>query len=309
MIEVTRLTRYYGDHPAVVDVSFSIADREIVGFLGLNGAGKSTTLKVLAGLILPSDGNVKIAGVDALDAPDSLRQRIGFLPEEPPLYREMRVNDFLVFCGQLKGMTRADAQARLPEVCRLTDLEGREDWLIDELSHGYRKRVGIAQAIIHNPDLVILDEPISGLDPAQIVEMRRVIRGLKDHCTVLLSSHILSEISQTCDRILVLHDGALVAQGTEDELASRAQGGSRLSLSVAGTDPAPLSAALQAFAGATEITVEPAGARIEATCVVEGDQRGALVAHLVGAGLSVWEVTSSEAELEQIFLGLTRNSS
>ena len=308
MIEVQHLTRYYGDHPAVVDVSFSIADKEIVGFLGLNGAGKSTTLKVLAGLILPSDGTVAIAGVDALDAPDSLRQRIGFLPEEPPLYREMRVSDFLVFCGQLKGMTRAAAQARLPEVCRLTDLEGREDWLISELSHGYRKRVGIAQAIIHNPDLVILDEPISGLDPAQIVEMRRVIRGLKDHCTVLLSSHILSEISQTCDRILVLHDGALVAQGTEDELSSRAAGNARLAITVTGTDTEAVSAALEAFPGASEVRVELSGSRVHATCVVDADQRGPLVAHLVGAGLSVWEVTSSEAELEQIFLGLTASS-
>ena len=308
MIEVQHLTRYYGDHPAVVDVSFSIADKEIVGFLGLNGAGKSTTLKVLAGLILPSDGTVAIAGVDALDAPDSLRKRIGFLPEEPPLYREMRVSDFLVFCGQLKGMTKAAAEARLPEVCRLTDLEGHESWLIDELSHGYRKRVGIAQAIIHNPDLVILDEPISGLDPAQIVEMRRVIRGLKDHCTVLLSSHILSEISQTCDRILVLHDGALVAQGSEEELSSRAAGNARLAVTVTGTDTDAVEAALTAFEGASDPRVELSGGRVHATCVVDADQRGALVAHLVGAGLSVWEVTSSEAELEQIFLGLTASS-
>ncbi|MEM6993969.1 MAG: ABC transporter ATP-binding protein, partial [Myxococcota bacterium] len=165
MIEAQGLTRYYGDFPALRDASFSIPQGEIVGFLGLNGAGKSTVLKILAGLLLPSAGKVTVDGIDATSQPDALRRKIGFLPEEPPLYREMRVAEFLVWVGQLKGRSRAEVRAALPRVleqCELTDFKDR---VITELSHGYKKRVGIAQAIIHKPDVVILDEPISGLDP------------------------------------------------------------------------------------------------------------------------------------------------
>ena len=308
MIEVQSLTRYYGHHAAVQDVSFSIGNREIVGFLGLNGAGKSTTLKVLAGLLLPSDGQVSIGGVDALAAPDSLRERIGFLPEEPPLYREMTVVEFLMFCGQLKGMARARVRERLPEVLKLCDIHQVKDRVIGELSHGYKKRVGIAQAIIHAPGLVILDEPISGLDPVQIVEMRKVIRGLKEHCTVLISSHILSEISQTCDRILVLHQGRLVAEGTEEELSTRLRGGGRLSLELRG-DAEAVRAALQSFGGLKSFeTNDPFNGLVRATAVMDDDKREALVAHLVGAGIGVREITDAEAELEQIFLDLTENA-
>jgi len=311
MIEVQQLTRYYGEHPAVRDVSFSIKDREIVGFLGLNGAGKSTTLKVLAGLILPSAGSVRINGVDAVEAPDSLRENIGFLPEEPPLYREMTVQEFLIFCGRIKGMDKARVRARLPEVYRLCDIDHVAQRVINELSHGYRKRVGIAQAILHDPDLVILDEPISGLDPVQIFEMRQVITGLSDHCTVLVSSHILSEISQTCDRILVLHDGRLVAEGTEDELASRLQGGGALAIELRATEDAAR-AALDGFGGAEGVQIEDAGGGLVRARVTlaDSDQAGAhreaLVAHLVGAGLGVRSFGDAEAELEQIFLDLTK---
>jgi len=308
MIEVNGLTRYYGDHPAVQDVSFSIADNEIVGFLGLNGAGKSTTLKVLAGLILPSAGTVHIAGVDALEAPDSLRERIGFLPEEPPLYREMTVAEFLSFCGQLKGMSGARVRSRLPEVYKICDIGHVSKRVISELSHGYRKRVGIAQAIIHDPDLVILDEPISGLDPVQIVEMRRVITGLKSSCTVLVSSHILSEISQTCDRILVLNNGRLVAEGTEEELAARQVGGGRVALELRG-ELAAVRAALDAFEGVSKVQADAAPDRlVRASASLDGDNREALVAHLVSAGVGVREIRDAEAELEQIFLDLTQRA-
>ena len=212
MIEVTGLTRYYGEFAALDNVSFRIEKSEIIGLLGLNGAGKSTALKILAGLLAPSMGQVLIEGVNIQDDPTSMAKHIGFLPERPPLYEDMTVTEFLVYIGRLKGMSTSDALGRLPEVIRMCDLKGREDQLISTLSHGYRKRVGIAQAIIHGPKLVILDEPISGLDPAQIVEMRKVIRGLGEGRVVILSSHILGEISQTCDRILVVHDGKLVAQ-------------------------------------------------------------------------------------------------
>ncbi len=308
MIEVQGLTRYYGDHPALLDVSFSIADHEIVGFLGLNGAGKSTTLKILAGLILPSAGSVRIAGVDALDAPGSLRERIGFLPEEPPLYREMTVEEFLRFCGELKGMSAERVAARLPEVYETCDIAHVKGRVIAELSHGYRKRVGIAQAIIHDPDLVILDEPISGLDPVQIVEMRQVITGLKASCTVLVSSHILSEISQTCDRILVLNGGRLVGEGTEEELAARQVGGGRVALELRG-ELGDVRAALEGFEGLSGLEVEAGGGGlVKAGASLAGDQREALVAHLVAAGIGVREIRDAEAELESIFLDLTQRS-
>ncbi|MEL6345711.1 MAG: ABC transporter ATP-binding protein, partial [Myxococcota bacterium] len=234
MIEVQSLSRFYGTHQAVKDVSFSIAANEVIGFLGLNGAGKSTTLKVIAGLIPPSAGTVIVDGVDVTQAPVSFRSRIGYLPEEPPLYKEMTVTEFLTFLGRLRGMSRTQLASRMPHVIKTCQLTGREHQVIGELSHGYKKRVGIAQAIIHGPRLVILDEPISGLDPRQIAEMREVVRGLSAEATVLISSHILSEISQTCDRILMLNQGRLVAQGSEDELAQAGGGNVDLVLIVRG---------------------------------------------------------------------------
>ena len=310
MISVSSLTRYYGAHPAVEDVSFSIADKEVVGFLGLNGAGKSTTLKVLAGLLMPTAGQVRIDGVDVLDAPDSFRQRIGFLPEDPPLYREMQVAEFLRWVGQVKGLSKSELQTRLPEVLELCQLSDRADWVIGTLSHGYRKRVGIAQAIIHRPKLVLLDEPNSGLDPAQIVEMRKVLTALKAECTVLISSHILSEVSQTCDRILVLHDGKIVAEGTESELAETLQGsdsqGTHFDLIVRGE----AKTASRVLDGIDAIL----GCRVESTSdgllaiEVEAstDVRELAAQKLVEAGLGLRSLTPrSRGELESIFLKLT----
>jgi ABC-2 type transport system ATP-binding protein len=307
MIQVTGLTHFYGERRAVEDLSFSIAEKEIVGFLGLNGAGKSTTLKVLAGLVVPSAGSVSIDGVDLVGAGASFRARIGYLPEDPPLYREMTVREFVRYCGELKGMASADVEARLPRVLEVAQLAHVADRVIGELSHGYKKRCGIAQAIIHAPKLVILDEPISGLDPRQIVEMRQVIRDLAKDCTVLISSHILGEISETCDRILVLAGGKVVAQGTEAELAARAAGaGTRLTLIVRGAAE-QVEAAVKAAPG-----VSSHDAREEAPGVwrvhvaLTGDEREALVAALVAAGVGVRRMVEDETELEQIFLGLTK---
>lgn len=309
MIEVRGLTRYYGHHPAVLDLSFSISANEIVGFLGLNGAGKSTTLKILAGLLLPSAGAVSVKGVDVLAAPDSLRSRIGYLPEDPPLYRDMRVRDFVRFCGELKGMPRAEVDSRLDKVLRDCNLDDVQHRVIDELSHGYRKRVGIAQAVIHDPDLVILDEPITGLDPRQIREIREVIRGLKANHTVLISSHILSEISQTCDRILVLKGGRLIAEGTEEELAARSQGGGRVELDLTGGADA-VRAALTANAGVSGFSIdkEQEGV-VSATVTLAGDTREALVAELIQAGLGLRRLDDADSELEDIFLNLTQEAS
>lgn len=305
MIEVQNLTRYYGSFAAVREASFNIGDREIVGFLGLNGAGKSTMLRVLAGLQMPSAGKVLIGGVDATEAPDAMRRRIGFLPEDPPLYREMRVVEFLRWVGQVKGCTRAAVEAELPRVMETCQLLDAGDKVIAELSHGYRKRVGIAQAIIHKPEVVILDEPISGLDPRQIVEMRKVVRSLKKWATVLISSHILSEIAQTVDRILVIHKGRIVAEGTEAQLSGSLGTGTRLQVVVRGK-----LGACEDLLGRSELVedykLEAEGELIHLAVTLRKDDREAFVRELVEAGLGVRSVQDAMGELEQIFLELTR---
>ncbi len=305
MIEVRNITRYYGEFAALQDVSFDLKEGEIVGLLGLNGAGKSTTLKILAGLIAPSSGTVRIDG-RSLDEDATLRSRIGYLPEDPPLYTEMTVTSFLRHIGRMKGMAGARIEQRLPEVIRLADLGGREHQVIGTLSHGYKKRVGIAQAIIHDPKLVILDEPISGLDPAQIVEMRKVVRNLGANHAVIISSHILSEVSQTCDRILVIGKGRLVAQGTEAELVHRTGGDSRLVLTVRG-DADAFEKWLTESKRITRVVSRPADDGMACVMIdMDGDQREALLPEIAAAGFGLRLVEAPEDELEEIFLGLTQ---
>ncbi len=305
MIEVRGLTRYYGPKKAIDDLSFEIGSNEIVGFLGLNGAGKTTTLKILAGLLLPTSGAVSIEGQDLFDAPLEARSRIGFLPEVPPLYEEMRVCDYLRYLCELRGMSGPQVQEATDEAIARTNLGSVAAQVIGTLSFGFKKRVGIAQAILHRPKLVILDEPIGGLDPVQIVDMRQVIAGLRDRCTVLVSSHILSEVSQTCDRLLILEQGRIVGQGSEADLLRQTEQATCLALTLRGE-----SAALEGLLKAT-----PAVARFEVVrsegellqCRVDltGDHREDLVRALVEAGFGVRRVDDAEAELEQIFLQLT----
>lgn len=220
MIKVTHLSKFYGAKRALGPVSFEIADGECVGFLGLNGAGKTTALRVLACDLRPSAGSISIDGVDAVVHPEDIRRRIGFLPEHPPLYPEMTVLDYLRFAAELRGLQKPEFGKRVPEVLDLTHLTEVAHDPIGTLSHGYRQRVGVAQAIVHDPKLLILDEPTRGLDPVQIVEMRQMIKNLKEKHTVLISSHILPEISQTCDRLLVLGNGEILTTGTEEELTT-----------------------------------------------------------------------------------------
>ncbi len=309
MITVEGLTHYYGDRRAIEGLSFQIAANECVGFLGLNGAGKSTTLKVLAGLVVPTAGSVSIDGVDLVASTAESRARIGYLPEDPPLYREMTVREFVQYCGELKGMSAADVRGRMDEVlalCQLTHVAGR---VIGELSHGYKKRCGIAQAIIHAPKLVVLDEPISGLDPKQIVEMRQVIRDLAKRCTVLISSHILAEISETCDRILVLNGGRIVASGTEEELARAATAsGTQLTLVLRGNgdDVQALIAKVVSLRSFKAVN-EPEGlVRVHLT--MAEDQREAVVAALVAGGIGIRKMMEDESELETMFLALTKEA-
>ena len=309
MIELRGFGKDYGEFTAVDSLDLTIAEGEMFGFIGPNGAGKSTALKILAGLLAPSSGSVIIDGVDVEKDPGALASRIGYLPETPPLYEDMTVTNFLVHCGRLKGMTVSAAQARLPDVFEKCALKGHENQVIGTLSHGYRKRVGIAQAIIHNPRFVILDEPISGLDPAQIVDMRSVIRGLGQGRAVMISSHILSEISQTCDRILVVDGGKLVAQGTEAELASRAAPVARLHVTVRG-EPAAFMAFLEGHSGCTQATSRTATDGLaSATISIEDAQHETLLADILGAGFGLRLVEHPEDELEDIFLALTQEGS
>jgi ABC-2 type transport system ATP-binding protein len=310
MIEVSHLSRFYGDHRAVNDVSFTIASNTIVGFLGLNGAGKTTTLKVIAGLLPPSAGTVRVDGEDLASAPESFRKRIGFLPETPPLYVEQTVREFLHFVGRLRGMSSASVAARVPDVMNRCQLHGREDWVIGQLSHGYRKRVGIAQAIIHQPKLVILDEPISGLDPVQIVEMRKVIRGLAEECTVLVSSHILSEIEQTCDRVLVLQSGKLVFGGTADELRGRSDSTASLKVQmVVRGEAEAASRLLSELDGVSNVNVTSEDAPLVTLQVtLAEDITETLAATIIGAGMGLRRIQGEEEELEDVFVSLTRDA-
>jgi ABC-2 type transport system ATP-binding protein len=234
MIRTDSLTKYYGNRCAVRNLTVEIADREIVGFLGLNGAGKTTALRMLAGQLSPSAGRIEIDGRDMIAAGESMRWRIGFLPERPPLYEDMTVRGYLQFAARLRGYDPAKVDRRADEVLILTGTRDYADEQISNLSHGFKQRVGIAQAIIHDPALVILDEPNNGLDPAQIKEMRTLIRELRARHTVLLSSHMLSEISQSCDRVMVIHQGVLAAVGTEHELSARLGDARKYSLELSG---------------------------------------------------------------------------
>src|SRR3954453_16933214 len=250
MIQAERLTKYYGDHAAIRDLAFTIERGEVIGFLGLNGAGKSTTLKVLGCVLLPTSGRVTIDGFDVVRDPHEIPKRIGFLPDTPPLYNEMTVSAYLAFVAELRGVPFGEVAARVADVEEKTGLRQVHDQIIGTLSHGYRQRVGLAQAIVHNPQLLILDEPTSGLDPVQIVEMRNLIRNLRGAHTPLLSSHNLPEIHQTCDRLLVIQNGEIVAQDTEEDLAKRLGGasGGAIELEITGAGQrAPVDAALAAL--------------------------------------------------------------
>lgn len=305
MIQARGLTKFYGEVRAIYDLTFDVAEGEILGVLGLNGAGKSTLLQILSGALNPTSGRVTIAGLDAAENPSEVRRRIGFLPEEPPLYREMTVEAYLRFVGRLKGMSSSAVDQRLGEVCRSTAIEAVRHNVIATLSHGYRKRVGIAQAIINEPALLILDEPISGLDPEQIAEMRDMIRGLKGKHTILLSSHILTEISRTCDRIVMIKAGEIVAQGTEEELVEGFSSGEELVLLLRAERDA-VDRHLAEDSRVVRHRVRGAvGDVVEVDVVLDGDVREELVRSLVDAGFGLRGLHSSEQDLEKAFLRLT----
>jgi ABC-2 type transport system ATP-binding protein len=307
VIEITDLYKYYGERRAIGALSCSIAGGEIVGLLGLNGAGKTTTLRILACDLLPSAGTVKVDGIDVVERPHEVRGRIGYLPDTPPLYPEMTVRGYLHFAARLRGLSRAEADRRVPEVEELIELGDVSQDPISSLSHGFRQRVGIAQAIVHRPRLLVLDEPITGLDPVQIVEMRELLRSLRGEHTIVLSSHILSEISETCDRILVIKDGQIAASGTEAELTSKLHKGTRVMITARG-DEAKARGAVEGLEGVQEVAsmppAEPGDDVITLRVDAESDVRAALCRALVEQGMDVLQVGPGERELESVFLEL-----
>jgi ABC-2 type transport system ATP-binding protein len=305
MIVVENVSKYYGAHCAVEDLNFEIREGECIGFLGLNGAGKSTTLRLLSCLLLPTSGRIRVRGLDVVESPHAIRRFIGYLPDTPPLYAEMTVNEYLRFAGSLRGLDGADLQARFERVIAQCNLEEVAQNPIATLSHGYRQRVGIAQAIIHAPALLILDEPIQGLDPVQIVEMRNMIAQLRGEHTILLSTHILTEIERTCDRILMMHRGRIAAEGSEEQLAARLSRGRRLELEVAGTEAA-LRSALAAVPGAADVLIErrPDGV-LKATLRVDEGSRDRVSRAIVQANLGLLGMQSVATGLESIFLELS----
>ena len=322
MVQLTEVTKYYGHKRALGPVSFEIEKGDAVGFLGLNGVGKTTLLRILACGLRPSAGTVRIDGLDVLSDPHEVRKRVGYLPETPPVYRDMTVRDYLAFAGRIKGMTREAVARRIPEVEERARVTEVRDMPTGHLSQGYRQRVGVAQAIIHEPELLILDEPTHDLDPVQIMEMRGMIRSLKDSHTILISSHILHEISRTCDRLLILDDGEIVASGTEEELSEMLLRSRRLAVTIRIGDGEAGNGSGNAAAGAArevigrvrgvtgvrrverdEGAIEETGAvTLEVEC--ETDLRAEVCRALVEDGHDVISLARAERELERVFVGL-----
>lgn len=317
MIRVNHLSKFYGTQRALGPISFEIKDGETVGFLGLNGAGKTTTLRMLACDLRPSGGRIEVDGVDAVANPHEVRKHIGFVPEHPPLYADMDVTSFLTFAAELRGMKRAAITPRLRNVLEMTDLTEVAHAVIGTLSHGFRQRVGIAQAIIHAPRFLVLDEPTRGLDPRQTVEMRNLLRDLKQNHTVLISSHILPEISQTCDRLLVIDKGAIIGQGTEQDLAAQAAPAqiSQLTVLIRANADTPLAAdaaktshfarLLSAIDGVTKVTELYVDG--EAHCfelATNADSRAVVSRGIIEAKLDLLKLDYAHTALENTFIRL-----
>ncbi len=309
MIRAKDLTKFYGGKRALGPASFEFEDGETIGFLGRNGAGKTTALRILACDLRPSAGTIEVGGVDVVADPHEVRKKIGFLPENPPLYMDMRVGDYLGFAGEIRGMSRDAIQKRMSDVLDLTDLHEVEDEPIGTLSHGFRQRVGVAQAIIHGPKFLILDEPTRGLDPVQIAEMRKLIHALKEKHTVLISSHILTEISQTCDRLMVLDRGRVLGIGTEQELAGKESEIRSVTVTVrapSGDDPrAQVTKLLEGVTGVKGVK-EPfeQGGGLSFTLETTADCRADVSRAIVAAKLDLLKLDYSRSALENTFLNL-----
>lgn len=310
MVEVKNLTKRYGNMTAVDDISFTVDSGEILGFLGPNGAGKSTTMNIITGYISSTKGTVTVDGYEILDNPKEAKRRIGYLPEIPPLYVDMTVEKYLQFMFDLKKV-KLPKQQHIDEVMRLVKITDVSKRIIKNLSKGYRQRVGFAQALLGNPPVLILDEPTVGLDPQQIIEMRKLIRSLGKKHTVILSSHVLSEISATCDRIIVISNGKLVADAKTDELSSSISGGQKLQLELDGTEGSAASAlkAISVIDGVTKIRKQGSVGNNITRYVIDyqtgTDIRKSVFRAVASTDCAIVGMESGNATLEDSFLQLT----
>jgi gliding motility-associated transport system ATP-binding protein len=309
MIKVENLTKRYARHVAVDGISFEVEKGQIVGFLGPNGAGKTTTMRVLTCFLPPSAGSASVAGFDVLEQPMEVKKRIGYLPETPPLYPEMEVGEYLDFVGRLKGIPAPSLAQRVSEVAERCAIGDVKNQLIAKLSKGYRQRVGLAQAIIHNPDVLILDEPTSGLDPQQIIETRDLIKSLAGNHTIILSTHILPEVEQICEQVIIIARGKLVAKDSVANLTSRLRGSETVAVEIAdGADAAQVRRRLESVAGVSRVTPRD-GHKGSLSFVVESQEgqhvRPQLARAIVEAGWNLNELHAVGLSLEEIFLELT----
>jgi ABC-2 type transport system ATP-binding protein len=301
MIQVDRLTKYYGRFKALDAISFHASQGEILGFLGPNGAGKTTTMRILTGYMPPSDGSASIAGFDVFEESLEVRKRVGYMPETVPLYQEMTVWGFVDYMAALHRVSNREKQ--VDEVLGQVDMLERADSLISSLSKGMRQRVGLAQALVHEPEVLILDEPTIGLDPRQVHEVRELIREIGQDRTVLLSTHILSEASQLASRVLIINKGKIVAEDDPEALSARLQGAEHLLVRVEGADQAKVVEALSELPSVAAVTTTGRG--LELTARPEMDARPAVAAAVVNNGWALLELRSLDLSLEDIFLQLT----
>ena len=307
MIEVENLTKRYGRAVAVDGISFKVQRGEILGFLGPNGAGKTTTMRILTCYLPPTEGKAWVAGYDVFEDPLEVKKRVGYIPETPPLYPDMDVQSFLDFCARIKGLPAGERRTRIDEAmekCRVGDVRGK---LIGRLSKGYRQRVGLAQAILANPDVLILDEPTAGLDPKQIIETRELIKGLGGSHTIILSTHILPEVSMTCGRVVIIAKGRVVAEDTPDNLTHRLKGAATLRLEARGGQPGEMEEAVKLVPGVAAVRAE---ARDGATALFVDaesgrDLRAELARCVVQKGWDLLALQPVGMSLEEIFLHLT----
>ena len=308
MIEVTGLVKKYGNHVAVDHLSFRLEPGKIYGFLGPNGAGKSTTMNMMTGYIAATSGTVKINGYDILKNPEQAKKSIGYLPELPPVYPDMTVYEYLRFVAELKKVKKNERQVQIEDVMKQTQIEDVKGRLIKNLSKGYKQRVGLAQAIIGYPEVIILDEPTVGLDPKQIIEIRELIRELAKKHTIILSSHILSEVSAVCDHIMIISKGKLVASDTPEGLMTLLKGGRQMKLSVLG-EQSKVEELLQSMESVKDFSMQPPRAEgmVSVNIRTEDteDIRVELFHRLAAADMPIMELSLSEKSLEDVFLELT----
>lgn len=308
MIEVEGLTKYYGPKMAISQVTFRVEKGEILGLLGPNAAGKTTTMRILTCYMPATDGTARVAGYDVFEDSLEVRRRIGYLPENPPLYSDMTVTQYLNFVSKIKGVDGRDRKRRIQQIEDLCHIEDVKDTLIGRLSKGYKQRVGLAQALVHDPEIIILDEPTIGLDPKQIIEVRELIKNLGGKHTVILSSHILPEVSQVCQRVVIINEGRVVAQDTPENLTRQLKGAERLFVEVEGP-ASQVEEKIKGLPGITQVTLKGSSQEGRSGFYVESelqrDIRKNLASAIVGAGWGLLEMRPVGMSLEEIFLHLT----